>query len=326
MRITIAALLILVSPIQNSLSTAFSLTSIFGYETDEIENAEPRLSLIERFGEEGYKQRLEEALGEAIPENQEETKNVEYGVDISYPIHRYEASNNYDSYPHNQDPTVPVPKSLKEMPVQIMGDKREEYLNHMKGCWDMYDARSCKQTEKDRVDMNLRQPQSMQNYTDIGIKKIRAPADLMELVVPFFEKNKHLAQTEKWSHGNTYTNHWASPTKMLSVEQTAIPGGGRKLKNKIYNAAQDILEEWSGEELTPVSLYGIRIYEEGSILAPHVDRLPLVTSAIINVAQDVDEPWPIEVYAHDGKAYNITMEPGDMVLYESHSVIHGKHI
>jgi hypothetical protein len=53
------------------------------------------------------------------------------------------------------------------------------------------------------------------------------------------------------------------------------------------------------------------------------DRLPLVSSAIINVAQDVDEPWPLEVIGHDGKAYNVTMEPGDLVLYESHSVIHG---
>ena len=33
---------------------------------------------------------------------------------------------------------------------------------------------------------------------------------------------------------------------------------------------------------------------------------------------------PLEVYGHDGKATNITMEPGDMVLYESHSVIHGR--
>ena len=41
-------------------------------------------------------------------------------------------------------------------------------------------------------------------------------------------------------------------------------------------------------------------------------------------AQDVDEPWPLEIYAHDGKAYNITMEPGDLVLYESHSVVHGR--
>ena len=38
----------------------------------------------------------------------------------------------------------------------------------------------------------------------------------------------------------------------------------------------------------------------------------------------MDEPWPLEIYAHDGKAYNITMEPGDLVLYESHSVVHGR--
>jgi hypothetical protein len=55
-----------------------------------------------------------------------------------------------------------------------------------------------------------------------------------------------------------------------------------------------------------------------------VDRLPLVSSCIIQVAQDIDEPWPIEVYDHAGKAYNVTMQPGDMVLYESHTVLHGR--
>jgi prolyl 4-hydroxylase len=50
----------------------------------------------------------------------------------------------------------------------------------------------------------------------------------------------------------------------------------------------------------------------------------LVISAIINVDQDCDEPWPLEVIGHDGVAVNLTMEPGDMVLYESHSVIHGR--
>jgi len=29
-----------------------------------------------------------------------------------------------------------------------------------------------------------------------------------------------------------------------------------------------------------------------------------VSSPIINVAQIVDEPWPIEVISHDGRAYN----------------------
>lgn len=61
-----------------------------------------------------------------------------------------------------------------------------------------------------------------------------------------------------------------------------------------------------------------------STITADVDRLPLVSSAIIQVAQDLDEPWPIEVYDHSGKAYNVTMAPGDMVLYESHTVLHGR--
>jgi prolyl 4-hydroxylase len=96
------------------------------------------------------------------------------------------------------------------------------------------------------------------------------------------------------------------------------------LKQKIWDAAKTTIEEWTGMELKPVSMYGIRVYTEGAILNPHVDRLPLVSSCIINVDQDVDEPWPLEVYDREGRAVNVTMEPGDMVLYESGSLIHGR--
>jgi hypothetical protein len=51
------------------------------------------------------------------------------------------------------------------------------------------------------------------------------------------------------------------------------------------------LSAWTGKQLAECSLYGIRLYKEGAVLAPHVDRLPLVSSAIINVDQEVDEPW-----------------------------------
>jgi prolyl 4-hydroxylase len=96
------------------------------------------------------------------------------------------------------------------------------------------------------------------------------------------------------------------------------------LKQTIWDAAKQTIQDWTGEELTQCSLYGVRVYTEGAVLNTHVDRLPLVSSAIINVAADIDEPWPLEVIGHDGKAYNVTMEPGDMVLYESHSVLHGR--
>ena len=111
---------------------------------------------------------------------------------------------------------------------------------------------------------------------------------------------------------------------MVSVEDSKLRGGGYGLKTAIWEAAREIISEWTGNELTQTSLYGIRVYQAGAMLATHVDRLPLVSSAIINVAQDVDEPWPLEVIGHDGKAANVTMEPGDMVLYESHSVLHGR--
>lgn len=78
-----------------------------------------------------------------------------------------------------------------------------------------------------------------------------------------------------------------------------------------------------------------------------VDRLPLVSSAIIQVAQDMDidekdetagnnannsveiadkrtKDWFLEVYDHAGRAHNVSMRPGDLVLYESHTVLHGR--
>eukprot|EP00957_Ditylum_brightwellii_P055592 4212848-Ditylum_brightwellii.AAC.1 len=111
---------------------------------------------------------------------------------------------------------------------------------------------------------------------------------------------------------------------MVSVDDSGLRGSGNELKQSLYAATQDILEDWSGEELSPTSMYGIRVYKEGSVLLPHVDRLPLVISAMLNVAQDVDEDWPLEIYNHDGYAYNITLHPGDMLLFESHSAIHGR--
>ena len=38
----------------------------------------------------------------------------------------------------------------------------------------------------------------------------------------------------------------------------------------------------------------------------------------------VTECRPLEVIGHDGIARNVTMEPGDLVLYESHSILHGR--
>jgi len=260
-----------------------------------------------------------------IPQSPRETP-VEYGVDVSFPMHYSKVSNNYAWLPHNLDSSTPTPPEYEDMVVQPLGDRQKAYDDFIKSCVDAFGRKGqrCIDTERDRVDMSLRQPQSMQNYTAIGYKKIRAPESLWKLIKTFWENNHDKAKTENWGTGNTYTNNWESPSAMVSVEDSSLRGGGYKLKQQLWNAAKDIISQWTGQEVTQCSLYGIRIYHKDSILSTHVDRLPLVSSAIINVAQDLDEPWPLEVVGHDGKAKNVTMEPGDMVLYESHSVLHGR--
>ena len=146
----------------------------------------------------------------------------------------------------------------------------------------------------------------------------------MDLLTGHWEKNKHKMEQEVWPSGSTYVNHWASPTYMVAVENTKLRGAGSKLKERVWAAAKGTIEQWTGMELEPTSMYGIRMYTDGAVLNPHADRLPLVSSCIINVDQDVDEPWPLEVYDRQGNAVNVTMEPGDMVLYESGSLIHGR--
>jgi len=252
--------------------------------------------------------------------------SADYGVDVSYPMHYPEVSKNYHWLAHNQDPTLEVPGEHQGKAVQHMGDKQADYEELIQDCVEHYGPKGhlCHSNERDRIAMSLRQPQSMVNYTTLGFTKIRAPEAVFSLIKEFWHHNRDRALVENWPTGNTYVNHWAKRSLLVSVEDPKLRGGGNVLKNQIWNAARDTIQEWTGQRLAECSLYGIRIYEEGAVLATHVDRNPLVSSAIINVDQDVDEPWPLEVIGHDGKAYNVTMEPGDLVLYESHSILHGR--
>jgi prolyl 4-hydroxylase len=250
---------------------------------------------------------------------------VTYEIDVSFPI-QGSVSSNYPWLPHNTQENVPTPNKYKGSPIQPLGDRHSVYLAHLKACRAKYPGEDsmCDVFENDRILMNRRQPMSMQNYTEIGFKKIRAPDAVFDLVQDFWKDNHFKGQNENWQYGNVYTNHWDAPSYLVSVDDTGLRGSGPRLKNHIWAAASATLEEWTSQELQPCSLYGIRVYSEGAIMLPHVDRLPLVASAAISVAQDLDdEGWPFEMYDHKGQAHNVTLQPGEMLLFESHSVIHG---
>ena len=90
---------------------------------------------------------------------------VEYGVDVSFPMHHADVSKNYAWLDHNVDPSVPVPNEYKDQPVQPLGDRQSFYNDFLNGCVDHFGKKGgkrCIQTEADRIEMSLRQPQSMQ--------------------------------------------------------------------------------------------------------------------------------------------------------------------
>jgi prolyl 4-hydroxylase len=152
----------------------------------------------------------------------------------------------------------------------------------------------------------------MTNYTSIGFLKTRLSDETYKLVQDFWNEAKANVDNdvvggmtnESWPTGNTYTNHWSSPSKIISVLHS------RDLTEAIYQEGEAKLREWIPQAsfFARSDIYGIRVYTEGAILATHIDRDPLISSCIVNVDQDVEEPWPLEVYGHDGRAYNVTME------------------
>ena len=97
------------------------------------------------------------------------------------------------------------------------------------------------------------------------------------------------------------------------------------LKTRLVKEVGKTFEEWYGGKLIATSIYGVRRYFEGSILRMHVDTIVThAVSAIINIGQQVDEDWPLVILDHHGREHSIIMEPGDLLLYESAKLVHGR--
>lgn len=164
---------------------------------------------------------------------------VHYGVDVSTPIH--------NPLPHNTW-------------------QAERYDKMIKGCYELYSEQECSPVELQRIEMNNDQPRSQHNYTILGFGLARTPLSAWNALKEFYNTNKNRQHLEKWPRGNTYTNHWDSETRFISVEEPE-DGGSSRLKDTIWNGLKPVIEEWVGQKIYPTSQYGVRIYTTGSILA-----------------------------------------------------------
>ena len=95
-------------------------------------------------------------------------------------------------------------------------------------------------------------------------------------------------------------------------------------KEVIFKTLGPLVEKWSGGvKLNPTSVYGIRRYTNNSWMLGHVDKAEShIISVILNVAQDVDEDWPLYIKDHRGRGRQVLLQPGEMIYYESARLVH----
>ena len=119
--------------------------------------------------------------------------DVDYGVDVSTPIHHLKFPDKNSHF-------------------------AKRYKDLMEGCYKWASKSACDSTERARVAMNMAQPASQINYTDIGFKKMKVPQGIWKEILKFWETNKGKEIPEDWPPGNTYVNNWDNVTTMVSFE------------------------------------------------------------------------------------------------------------
>ena len=100
-----------------------------------------------------------------------------------------------------------------------------------------------------------------------------------------------------------------------------------ELLNELRDTFRDVLVKWIDYKspLVHTATYGIRKYLRGSQLDNHYDiKNTHIISAIIHLDDASDKPWNLCIEDHHFRPHNVTMEYGDIVLYESTTCLHGR--
>jgi prolyl 4-hydroxylase len=157
----------------------------------------------------------------------------------------------------------------------------------------------------------------------LGFKVEKVPEKTFRLIKEAYDLLKHTIQEESWP-GITnfiYDDNGNAPVEIMSMDTVT------RIKEIIAEELQPIHENFINykERITPKYVYGIRSYKRGAMLKPHTDILATHhISSIIIVDKKVDNDWALDIQDHDGNWHKVYAEPGDMILYESATNVHGR--
>ena len=164
-------------------------------------------------------------------------------------------------------------------------------------------------------------------FHPVGFEKRRMQLDCVDAIKQWVLNHDDNVEHE---HDRAWTNEVFVNEQVESGMRTKhlnIHNAPAELLNDLRDTFNDILVKWI-ECKTPLihtATYGIRKYLRGSHLANHYDKKNThVLSAIIHLDDVSDKPWNLYIEDHHFRPHHVTMEYGDIVLYESTTCLHGR--
>ena len=161
------------------------------------------------------------------------------------------------------------------------------------------------------------QVKRLPRFTDKGYKKTKIPEQLYTDLKHFYFSRGDLRQNE--TSNSVAINLKDTVCTLVKLDEMMVKYTAEFLL--------PIVQEWSNCSLVKTMIFGVREYYKRNILRRHVDRIDThVISVILQIHKELDgaEDWPLEIVGMDGLVRQIYLEPGDMLLYESTTLIHGR--
>ena len=156
------------------------------------------------------------------------------------------------------------------------------------------------------------------NFTRLGFHKTMIDPELFQEIIDFFRANGGILRDEYVEGGFIFTEgKSACASGLIDLSQ--------ELRDKIHESLLSALSEWSGIELEPTFVYGIRTYHRGAVLKEHRDRQQThIISAIINVDQNVEQDWCLHIEDNYYRRHKVVLKPGEIIFYEGARLQHGR--
>jgi prolyl 4-hydroxylase len=152
-------------------------------------------------------------------------------------------------------------------------------------------------------------------FTRLGFHRCAVPGAVFDVLRTFYEHNAANAADE-------HVPGYIAGGQAVASHLIQLPAA---LQSHVHDGLYLTMEQWSRTALVPTYVYGIRRYARGATLKVHRDRSSThVFGATLNIAQQLDEAWPLIIEDHFGRSHEVTLRPGEMLLYESERLPHGR--